>query len=247
MRPPGGLAIPGLIPAASIRAAVGPAGMAIDPIEPDRPVGHDLVELGCGGEAAEAPLLLVPAASDDPGPRRVVARERCDLRERLVERSGVRKIQRQRRQAQFHDVEMSVDQAGHHEAPLAIQPVLDFGRALVAVVEHLFHAPVVVDPQRLEAVDLAALVDADALDIVDQLIGPDGRGSGRGEQDGKGLSGSFCGHLVTGRLAARVGQSLDAAKDFDGLRLPGVAPKPPAQCKLPMQSCARASVPPPSG
>ena len=40
--------------------------MAVDPLQHDRPVADDRVEVGGGREALVRPQLLVPAEADDP-------------------------------------------------------------------------------------------------------------------------------------------------------------------------------------
>ena len=67
--------------------------MAVDPLEPDRPVADRGVELGGGREAAEVPALLVPAAADDPARRRVGGGIGGDPLLRLGERVGVGKVE----------------------------------------------------------------------------------------------------------------------------------------------------------
>ena len=60
-RRPGGPAPQLVTPASFHRGAVGDHGMAVDPLQHDRPVGHDGIEIGGGGEALVRPQFLVPA------------------------------------------------------------------------------------------------------------------------------------------------------------------------------------------
>ena len=91
IRPPAGAWLCGGDPGLAHRHAVRPAGMAVDPLEPDRPVGDDGVEIGGGREAAEAPALLVPAAADDPARGRVGGGIGADPRLRLLRASWCRR------------------------------------------------------------------------------------------------------------------------------------------------------------
>ena len=78
---------------------------------------------------------------------------------------------------------MAIDEAGHQHPALAIQQIVDPRGPLVARLEHLRHAAVVADQQAREAPDRAAPVERQALDIVDQGIGPS-RNRSRAEQGG---------------------------------------------------------------
>src|SRR5690606_28599860 len=130
---------------------------------------------------------LIPPAPDDPAPSRIRGRVFGDLRLRFRERIRVRQVQRDRREAETHDVAMRIDHAGNDEAAIAVDLEVDVARALVAAVEHVLDAPVVANHQAGEVIDLAVLVDRDALDVVDQRVGC-GRGApaagGKGEGGG---------------------------------------------------------------
>src|SRR5690606_13054882 len=54
-------------PGATQCLGVGPAGVTIDPGEPDRPIRSDRVQSRPGGEFAPGPEGLVPVVADDPG------------------------------------------------------------------------------------------------------------------------------------------------------------------------------------
>ena len=110
-------------PGLAHRHRVRPAGMAVDPLQPDRPVAHGGVEIGGGGEAAQAPALLVPAAADDPARGRVGGGIGADPRLRLGQRIGVAEIERERAHAEAHDMAVRVDQAGDEGAAAAVDPV----------------------------------------------------------------------------------------------------------------------------
>ena len=103
------------------RRAVRPAGMAVDPLQPDRPVADDGVEVGGGREAAEAPALLVPAAADDPARGRVGGGIGADPRLRLVEAVGVGEVELERAEAEAHDMAVGVDQARDQRPAAAVR------------------------------------------------------------------------------------------------------------------------------
>ena len=165
------------------RGGVGPAGMAIDPFEPDGAIGHRRVEVGGGGETPEPPFLLVPAAPDDPPAVGVGGGVFADQQLRFFQRDRVRQVERQGAEAEAHHVQVRIDQAGDHDLAFAIEQVVDLLGPPVAAFEHLAYAPAVVDPQPGEAHHLAVLVEGNALDVVDKLVGLGGRG---GEADSKG-------------------------------------------------------------
>ncbi len=76
---------------------------------------------------------------------------------------------------------MRVDQPRHQHPALAVEPVVRPSRALVATLEQLFDAAVVVDQQGGEALDPALRVKGNALDILDKGVGPSRLGGGGGE------------------------------------------------------------------
>ena len=158
------------------RHAVRPAGMAVDPLEPDRPVADGGVELGIGREAAEMPALLVPAAADDPARRRIGGGIGGDPLLRLGERVGVGKVELQRAHAEAHDMAVRVDQAGDQRPAAAVEQETRAVRPRVAALVELPHPAVVADPQSVEAEQVAVLADRVAVDIVDQHVGQSGCG-----------------------------------------------------------------------
>ena len=164
--------------------AVGPAGMAVDPLEIDRTVGYRAVEFGGGRKPAKAPFLLVPAAPENPRPGLVFGGEPADLVERLFERSGVRQVERQRADPDPHDMRMRIDQPRDHHRAFAVFAVIGL-RLLVLGGKDLRDFAVVVDDQCGEALDRAVFADGDAFDIVDQHIGLRRCGQRQGDHGGE--------------------------------------------------------------
>ena len=161
--------------------AVCPAGMAIDPLQPDRPVADDGIQLGSGGESAQSPLLLIPTATQDPGPCGIVAREGGNLVQSLLQRCCVAEVQYQGRYAQPHHMHVGIDHPRDECATLPIQAIFYLRRSFVPAMKDLLHAAPVVDQECLEPVDVAFLVDPNAGDIVDELVGRGGGGGGKGD------------------------------------------------------------------
>ena len=94
--------------------AVGPAGMAIDPAQPDGPVGERGIQHRGAREGPARPQVLVPAAADDPavcagqgGGERLEPRHHVRFRRRADQVGG------QFGHAQPADVAVGVDQAGN--------------------------------------------------------------------------------------------------------------------------------------
>ena len=144
--------------------------MAVHPFQPDGPVGDDGIEVGCGGEPAEAPFFLVPATPEDPRAPFVFCRKSGDLRLRLFQRTGVGQIECERGDADTHDMRMGIDHAGQHHAALSILPVIGAWRGL-ALHHQAGDLAIVIHHERGEADDLSVCADGDAIDIVDQRIG----------------------------------------------------------------------------
>ena len=65
---------------------------------------------------------------------------------------------------------MGVDHAGDERAALAIIAEAWAVRALLAARKALFHAPVIADHKASEVNQIAALVDSDAVHIVDEAL-----------------------------------------------------------------------------
>ena len=166
------------------RGAIGPAGMAIDPLQPHRHVADGGVQFGGGGEAAQTPLFLIPAGADDPFAAVIGLRIGTDLRLRLRQRSRVRQVERDERQAIAHDMPMRVDQARDHRLAAGVHLergcLGPFGprlalfrlfrlifRFLVPLRQQLFDLAIIVDLQGDKAHDLAIGVERDAVHIVD--------------------------------------------------------------------------------
>src|SRR3546814_1714859 len=87
--------------------------MTVDPLQPHRPVGHDGVDVGGGGEAAETPFLLVPAAPDDPAGAGIRGGISGDLRLRFLQCVGVREIEGEGCEAEAHDMAVSIRSEEH--------------------------------------------------------------------------------------------------------------------------------------
>ena len=161
---------------------VAPVGVIIRTFQPHRAIGHHGVKLGGGGEAAKAPLFLIPSAPENPRTARIVLRKGLDLRQRVLERSGVRQVERERAKADIHHVDMGVDHPGDQHAALAVEPVIDL-RTRLAAREHGHNLAILVKHEAGEALDLAFLANRHAVDIIDQRIGQ-GRDSQRKERGG---------------------------------------------------------------
>ena len=151
--------------------AVAPRRVIVGPLKPDRTVRHDRVEFRRGGEATEAPDLLVPAASKDPRPGGVFLGKRPDRVQSLFERLRFRQIERHSRKAIVHDMEMRVDHARQHDGAFGIEKIVHPLGSVVPAIQHGDNPPVVADMQCGEPVDLAVFVDANTIDVFDQLIG----------------------------------------------------------------------------
>ena len=84
-------------------------------------------------------------------------------------------------------MDMRVDHAGDHHAPLPIQPEIDHG-AFIPAPQHRHNLSLIVEYQPGEAQHLAFAINRHAIDIVDQRIGQ--RRGRKGEQraGGKGKS-----------------------------------------------------------
>ena len=145
--------------------------MAVDPGQHDRPVADRGVELGGGGEAAQPPLLLVPAAAQDPRPVGVGGGIGADPRLRLGEAVRVRQVERQHLEAEVHQVAVAVDKAGQQHPPLHVgAPVEPLG-PLVDRRQQADHLAVGGEQQAGEADDVPVGVQGDPGDVVDQRSG----------------------------------------------------------------------------
>ncbi len=162
------------------RQAVRPAGMAVHPLQPDRPIGDRGVEIGGGREAAQMPALLVPASPDDPAWRRIGRGIGANPRLRLLQAVRVAEVNEQGAHAKAHHMAVRVDQAGDQGPPAPVEPEAGPRRPPVAGFEQLPDPPVIADPHRLEAEQPPVLPQGVAVDIVHQDIGG---GGGRGAQE----------------------------------------------------------------
>ena len=107
------------------RLGVGPAGVAVDPLEPDRPVRGHRVEHRRGRERAARPEALVPVPAGDP---RVAGRRvdpRLDPPGDLLERRDPAQVDLFLAGAERLHVAVGVDQAGDREG---VGPVDHAGR-----------------------------------------------------------------------------------------------------------------------
>jgi hypothetical protein len=129
--------------------------MAIDAFQPDGAVAHGGIQFGGGGEAAQAPCFLIPAAADDPGAARIFGGIGGDLGLGLGQRMRVRQVQRQGVEADAHHMGMGVDQAGHHHRIMAVGEEIELVGALVAIAQQLLDPALLVDDQTGEVLDLA--------------------------------------------------------------------------------------------
>jgi len=93
------------------RAAVGPAGVAVDAFEPHRPVAHDGVEFSGRRKAPQLPVFLVPAASAQPWVPRIGARVLADRLERAGQRGAVEQVELRQLLAQAEQQNRQKDDA----------------------------------------------------------------------------------------------------------------------------------------
>jgi hypothetical protein len=174
------------------RAGVGPAGVAVDALEPGRAIGDDAVEFLRGREAAQLPVLLVPAAPAHPRAARVRARVGLDPLQGLRQRGGAGQVELGQHLAQAEHVAVGVDQAGQHGAAMHVD---------VARVRRLAcHVPgradrhdpaLVIEGQRSELDHVAFRVERVAVGVVD-----DGVGVGAGATGAQGDQGTLQGKLA---------------------------------------------------
>src|SRR5690606_15785844 len=148
-----------------------------DALEPDRPVAHHGIQFGGGGEAAETPDFLVPAAPDDPRAFGIGGGILGDLALGLGERAGFREVDGEQAQPEAHHVCVRVDQAGNDRPATAVLAVVGT-RGTFAIADELGDLALVVDQHGLEARDGAGAVYRDAVDVVDQRVGLGGYGEG---------------------------------------------------------------------
>ncbi len=109
--------------------------MAVDAGEDDRAVPHHGVDVGGGGEAAEAPALLIPAAALHPERRGMLRRIGSDAGLGVRQRCGVVELEAQRHEAQLHDMAVRVDQTGDQVRALGVEAEIELFRALVALLQ----------------------------------------------------------------------------------------------------------------
>ncbi len=162
------------------RRTAGPDGMAVGAFQHHRAIAHHGIEFGGGGEPAQAPGLLVPAAPDKPGPRREFCGIGGQQRLRFLQRAGARKVERQLGKAGVHDMGMAVDEAGQHGPTFEIDVIVDLRFGPVAEIEQLHDPPVFVHDHAGKAVHAAVAADRHAVDIVEM-----GSGKGRGGKTGQ--------------------------------------------------------------
>src|SRR5947209_2181741 len=161
--------------------------MAVDPLQPDRAVADNGVDVGGGGEMA-APGFLVPAAPDDPERVRVGCGIGRDLRLRLGEAPGAGKVELEGAEAELHDMAVGVDQPGKEGAALAVEAVARAVGLAVAALDQLDDLAVVADPDGGEADEAPLRVEAIAVDIVDEDVGEGGAGPEEKGEEGEKLT-----------------------------------------------------------
>jgi hypothetical protein len=111
-----------------------------------------------------------------------------DLRLRLGERFRFRQIERQRRDAQRHDMPMRVEQAGQQRPVLAIEPPVGAPvlvvRGFLALLDQPPDLAIGGHGHAGEADDLPFFIEGDAVDVIDKAVG-EGGGAERKEERGK--------------------------------------------------------------
>ena len=177
--------------------------MIVCAFEPDRAIRHDGVELSGGGEAAEAPFLLVPPTAKNPWSAWVLLGKLRNLFERFIEAVRVRQVERQRGKADIHHVDVCIDHAGQHHLPICVHCEFDALGAFLAAFKRVSDDPVIIIDQLREALHLAVFVDGDAVDIVDKRVSGCGRGDERGTCCEKSADHGRS-HLVWDDLGSRV-------------------------------------------
>ena len=158
-------------------AAVGPAGMPINPVEPDRAITHYSVEF-CGSREpappcliTKSPQLLIPAAPDDPRAIGVCGGIGGNFPQRFIKRLRFRQVERERGKADARDMDMGINQSGHQDPVFALDQVIDLGGPLVAAAIDLLDPAIIADQQPGKMFDLTLGIQRHTIDIIDQRIG----------------------------------------------------------------------------
>ncbi len=113
--------------------AVGPTRVAIHALEPDRPRRKRRVEVRSRREFAIRPVVLVPAAPEQPCAGRQACSEGAQAFDDFALVAGADEVGLHQREPESHQVRMSVDEPRHHRGALRIMdgksrgPRHDFG------------------------------------------------------------------------------------------------------------------------
>ena len=176
-------------PGSGQRGFIADRGMAVDTIEPHRPIADHRVEIGRGREFLVGPHFLVPAATADPAFARVGARVSGESLLQFGERLAARQIELQRRKTEPHHMAMRIDQPGQNRPPAGIDNLCVRKLHFLATQQAL-HPPVVADQHAGKMLQLSVGADLHNIGMVDQRIGS---GGGSGEQRGERDQGCFHG------------------------------------------------------
>ena len=192
-------------PGQSCRAhgsAVSDGCMAVDPLQPHRPVLHRGVEVGASRELLVRPQLLVPATPGDPRQVRIGGGIIAQPLLQFGQAAGAGQVQLPKRQAMAHYMPMRVDQAGHQHPPAAVHHARARRQLQLLALQHPLHLAVITDQQTGETLDLPVGSGANALHIGDQHVGKGGLG---GEQGKRGAKEKLL-HAATPSIVGRRGK-----------------------------------------
>ena len=96
------------------RGAVGPAGVSVHALKPDRPIREGSVQVGGGRELLARPVVLVPAAAQQPGTFGQGRFEGLQAADDFVLAGRVHQVGAQQGETQVHQVGVGINQPGHH-------------------------------------------------------------------------------------------------------------------------------------
>ena len=119
--------------------------MIVSTLEPNGAVGYHCIKLGSGRESAKSPFLLVPAAPEDPWTAGIGLRKLGDLGECLFEAVCIRKIERERRETDIHDMDVRIDHARKHDLSFAVYGKIDVFGPLLTALENVGDYAVIVE------------------------------------------------------------------------------------------------------
>lgn len=100
------------------RGLVGPAGVAVDPDQPDRSIGEGFAEGAVIGHGGVAPAVLIPAAAEHPAGRGGAG---AQAREQLGDPGGVAEVDDLEVAAEADEVGVGVGEAGQGAAAVEIE------------------------------------------------------------------------------------------------------------------------------